>query len=269
MVKIFIDPGHGGADAGASGNGLHEKDLTLDISLRIRDGLKAYENVETQMSRTSDTFPSLTDRTNQANKWGADILLSVHINAATATSARGYQDHIYTNVDSKTKAYQNVMHEEVYNYAYRNLSPDRGKLQTNLHMVRESNMTAILTENLFITNAQDAKLLGDPSFRQKIAQGHINGFVKFLGLKTAARPPSTPTSPPTGKLWKVQTGAFSERNNADKMVAVLKNEGYRPFIISEGGLFKVQVGAFEDRKNADALVADLVKNGYKPFLNYE
>lgn len=265
MVKIFIDPGHGGADPGASGNGLQEKDLTLDISLRIRDGLKAYENVEVQMSRTSDTFPSLNDRTNQANAWGADYLLSVHINAAAANSARGYQDHIYTNVDSKTKSYQNVMHEEVYNFAYRGLSPDRGKEQTNLHMVRESRMTAILTENLFITNPADAKLLADPSFRQKIAQGHVNGFVKFLGLKSAARPPSAPT----GKLWKVQTGAFSERANADKMVAVLKNEGYRPFVIHVDNLYKVQVGAFDDKKNAEALVSDLERNGYKPFLNYE
>lgn len=70
MVKIFIDPGHGGSDPGSVGNGLKEKDLTLSIATRIKDILLIeYTNVFVKMSRTSDTFPSLSDRTNQANAW--------------------------------------------------------------------------------------------------------------------------------------------------------------------------------------------------------
>lgn len=74
MVKIFIDPGHGGSDPGAIGNGIQEKDITLKIGAKIRDILTAeYNNVTILMSRTGDSFPSLTDRTNAANAWGADF----------------------------------------------------------------------------------------------------------------------------------------------------------------------------------------------------
>ena len=73
MVKIFIDPGHGGTDPGAVGNGLQEKNLTLQIATRVKNILLAeYNNVSVLMSRTGDTSLSLQERTNQANAWGAD-----------------------------------------------------------------------------------------------------------------------------------------------------------------------------------------------------
>lgn len=82
MVKIFIDPGHGGSDSGASGNGLQEKHVTLQIALALRTILlDEYQNVSVQLSRTSDQTVSLTQRTNAANSWGADFFLSIHINA--------------------------------------------------------------------------------------------------------------------------------------------------------------------------------------------
>jgi N-acetylmuramoyl-L-alanine amidase len=232
LVKIFIDAGHGGADSGAVGNGLQEKNITLDICQRIAAGLKAYENVTVLMSRTGDTFPSLNDRTNAANAAKADLFVSVHINSGAAT-ARGFESHIYTNTDAGTKAFQNVMHTEIYNAAYKAAGePDRGKKQSNFHVLRESNMKAILTENLFISNAADAKNLADADFRQKIAQGHINGLEKFLGLKKGAQPP--PTEKPTGgKLWKVQVGAFEDEKAARDLATDLQRQGYRPYVYQE------------------------------------
>ncbi len=82
MVKVYIDPGHGGTDPGAVANGLKEKDLTLKIAKYTRDYLQDnYKGVSIKMSRTGDTYPSLTQRTNEANKWGADVFVSIHINA--------------------------------------------------------------------------------------------------------------------------------------------------------------------------------------------
>ena len=96
MVKVFIDPGHGDTDPGSVGNGLREKDLTLSIATRIKDILLIeYNNVYVKMSRTQDTYPSLNDRTNAANAWGADFYLSIHINAGGGT---GYEDYIYTSL---------------------------------------------------------------------------------------------------------------------------------------------------------------------------
>ncbi|QUG41573.1 N-acetylmuramoyl-L-alanine amidase [Psychrobacillus sp. INOP01] len=177
MVKVFIDPGHGGTDSGAVGNGLQEKNLTLQISTRIRDILLAeYNNVSVLMSRTGDTFPSLAARTNQANSWGADFFLSVHINAGGGT---GYEDFIYPGSGAPTTTYQSNIHSEILKLV--NFT-DRGKKQQNFHVLRESNMPALLTENGFIDNATDAAKLKTASFIESLARGHVNGIVKCFNL---------------------------------------------------------------------------------------
>lgn len=176
MVKIFIDPGHGGNDPGAIGNGLQEKELTLQISNRIKDMLNEYSNVSILMSRTGDQTVSLAERTTAANNWGADFFLSVHINAGGGT---GYEDYIYPGLGAPTTTYQNLIHEEVMKVVdFR----DRGKKQANFHVLRETRMPAILTENGFIDTVDDANKLKQASFIQAIAQGHVNGLVSAFNL---------------------------------------------------------------------------------------
>ncbi|UQX52276.1 N-acetylmuramoyl-L-alanine amidase [Cytobacillus pseudoceanisediminis] len=177
MVKVFIDPGHGGTDPGAVGNGLQEKNLTLQIATRIKDILTLeYDNVSIQMSRTGDQTVSLSERTNAANVWGADFLLSVHINAGGGT---GYEDYVYPGVGAPTTTYQNNIHSEVIKLVdfY-----DRGKKQADFHMLRESAMPALLTENGFIDNANDAAKLKSSTFIENLARGHVNGIVKCFNL---------------------------------------------------------------------------------------
>lgn len=177
MVKIFIDPGHGGDDPGAYDNGLVEKNLTLEISLRIRDILLAdYQNADVKMSRTIDESVSLIDRTNDANAWGADFLLSVHINSGGGT---GFEDYIYPDVGEPTTTYQNILHNAILKST--NFT-DRGKKTADFHMLRESNMPAVLTENGFIDNANDAAKLQTSSFIEALARGHVNGLVEMYQL---------------------------------------------------------------------------------------
>ena len=192
MVKIFIDPGHGGKDPGAVGFGLKEKDLTLKISLKIRDILqKEYSNVDVKLSRTTDIFLSLAQRTNAANSWNADFLLSVHINATP--SGYGYEDWVYERTtNSKSIAAQNVINAEVIKATgWRN----RGKKRGNLHMVRESKMASVLTESGFIDNPNDAKLLKDDTFLDKVARGHCDGIAKAFNLKRKAVLPEKEETP--------------------------------------------------------------------------
>lgn len=229
MVLLYLDAGHGGKDGGASQNGLKEKDLTLDICKRIQEGLKVYENIKVMMSRSDDTYPTLDQRTIEANKANADLFLSIHINSGVNT-ARGFETHIYTTPNSATIALQNVMHEQILK-AMGSEVVDRGKKRSNFHVLRESKMKAILTENLFVSNSADAKLLGDPEFRQRIAQGHINALERFLGLKKTSQPP--PDHKPIGKLYRVQVGAFEDVKNAEALAADLRKIGYRPFISYE------------------------------------
>ncbi|MBT2661961.1 N-acetylmuramoyl-L-alanine amidase [Bacillus sp. ISL-45] len=181
MVKVFIDPGHGGTDPGAVGNGLREKDLTLQIATRVKNILiQEYDNVSVLMSRTGDQTVSLTERTNAANAWGANFLLSIHINAGGGT---GYEDFIYPGVGTPTTTYQSNIHAAVLALVdfY-----DRGKKTANFHMLRESNMPALLTENGFIDNSNDAAKLKSSSFIENIARGHANGIVKSFNLPKKA-----------------------------------------------------------------------------------
>lgn len=227
MVKIFLDSGHGGKDGGAANNGILEKDIVLKLVKKMESLLKGYQNAEVMLSRSSDVFLSLDERTSKANNWGADVLLSVHINSAADASANGFETYRYTNTNSSTVAFQNMIHEEIMKQIGSTIN-DRGKKTQNFHMLRESNMKAALTENLFISNAANAALLKQDSFLDKLAQGHVNGLEKFLGLKRIEKPPQT--DPKKEKLYYVQVGAFEDKEKADALAADLTKEGYRPFI---------------------------------------
>jgi len=89
MAKVFLDPGHGGSDPGAVANGLKEKNLTLAIAKECASVLKA-SGVTVKMSRTGDTYPSLSARCQAANSWGADLFVSIHINAGGGTGFESF-----------------------------------------------------------------------------------------------------------------------------------------------------------------------------------
>jgi len=229
-ILIYLDPGHGGKDPGAVGNGLKEKEIVLDICERINKSLKQYENVTVMMSRNTDVFVSLEERTKQANNLDADVFLSVHINSSTNVTAKGFETHIFPNSGSATVALQNVLHQEIYRQINKE-TIDRGKKQSNFHVLRDSKMKALLTENLFISNPSEGYLLSNPDFRQKLADGHVIGLEKFFGLKKKA----TPTPPPekTRVYHRVIVGSFEEKTNAEALASDLRKIGYRPWISSE------------------------------------
>ncbi|WP_363549519.1 N-acetylmuramoyl-L-alanine amidase [Caldifermentibacillus hisashii] len=203
MVKIFIDPGHGGSDPGAVANGLQEKNLTLAISKKIRDKLANYEGVEVKLSRESDTTLSLTQRTNAANSWGADYLISVHINAGGGTGFESYTYNKSYAGKQETNRKRSILHAEIMRQL--NGVRDRGMKEANLHMVRESKMESVLTENLFIDNANDAALLKQDSWLDKIAQGHVNGLARAFGLRLKQKAQPQP-QPQPGGTYTVQPG---------------------------------------------------------------
>jgi len=219
-IKIMIDPGHGGKDPGAVGNGLQEKALTLDIAQRIRRILEnEYTGVEVLLTRETDTFLDLSERARKANQWGADFFLSIHINAGGGT---GWESFRYSSAPSQTVSYQNVIHPEVIRATG---VTDRGKKMANFAVLRETKMPALLTENLFIDRPQDAAKLKDSAFLEKVARGHVIGLEKALGLK-----PKIQTQPQRNVMYRVVTGSFRDRANAEKRQAELKKAGFDSFI---------------------------------------
>lgn len=195
MTKIFIDPGHGGDDPGATANGLKEKDLTLDLSKRTKKYLDDnYTGHTTKLSRTSDKTMSLKQRTDDANKWGADYFLSIHINAGGGT---GYEDYIYNGLSNSSKAakIRNIVHAEIVKTLKKYKVKNRGKKKANFHVLRESKMPAMLSETLFIDTGKDAKLLKDNKFLKDIGQSHAKGIAKALKLKSKSSSSSKPSKP--------------------------------------------------------------------------
>jgi N-acetylmuramoyl-L-alanine amidase len=234
MVKIMLDAGHGGKDGGAQGNGLSEKVLTLRLAQKIKNGLNEYENVTVAMTRNTDIYLSLSERADMANRWNADAFISIHINSAQTTSAKGFESFIYNDTNNpKTSAFQNVVHAEINKII--DMS-DRGKKRANFAVLRETNMIALLTENGFIVNTSDASKLKSDSYLNKIAQGHVNGIVQFYGLKKKEVPKTesgATIAKPKGKLYKVQVGAFEDLSNAEDLKKALLKDGYSAFIDEE------------------------------------
>src|SRR5690606_10315153 len=226
MVKIFIDPGHGGNDPGAVGNGLREKDLTLKIAKYMRDYLLAnYTGVEVRMSRTNDSTVSLSARTNDANKWGADAFISIHVNAGGGT---GFESYVYPGVGKATKDLQNAVHGEVMK-AFNGFR-DRGKKQAYFHVLRETKMSAVLTENGFIDTKKDADFLKSEANLRKIGETHALGVAKYFGLKKKTQPKPTQSAQKKNVTYRVVTGSFQDRKNAENRVAELKKAGFDSFI---------------------------------------
>lgn len=201
-TKVIIDPGHGGYDPGAVGNGLQEKDLTLDISKRINNILMSNYEVETKMTRTNDLFVSLNDRTSIANAWGADLFLSVHINAGGGT---GYEDYIHNShrpqtmslkhYDTTSQKVQSAIRAEVNKVLDKYGVRDRGAKQANFHVLRESGMPSVLLEIMFIDTKSDVELLKNTNFKQDIAQGVSNGVANAYKLNPVVKNPAPEPTP--------------------------------------------------------------------------
>ncbi|WP_017473280.1 N-acetylmuramoyl-L-alanine amidase [Amphibacillus jilinensis] len=214
MIKIYLDPGHGGTDPGAVANGLQEKDLVLDIAQEINRLLRRCQGVDVRMSRTTDQTVRLQQRTDDANQWGADYFLSIHINAGGGT---GYEDFIYNQLSSgsDTVTMRDVMHQ---NIVERIGMRNRGKKTAGFHVLRASRMPALLTENGFIDHADDAVKMRDQTWIRQVAQGHVNGLVDLFQLEQQQQ---------TGVREDEKTRTYQGNSIVDYLNAMGKNSSYQ------------------------------------------
>lgn len=191
IAKIFIDCGHGGKDSGAVGK-VKEKDRTLQVGISLKDRLTK-RGFEVMLSRDTDKFLELKERTDMANKWGADILISLHINDANPT---GYGIETYTYTTKPANACKLARLVQWYLIA-RSGCKDRGVKSANFHMLRESKMTAILIEGGFIKTDDMDKLPAD-----KYVDAVYCGVCEYYGVSREVPTPPKPTTPPVQECSK-------------------------------------------------------------------
>ena len=138
---IVLDAGHGGNDPGAVGNGMKEADLTLDICKRIQEKLIRKYLTDVRLAPRGE----LQERAQFANDCNADLFLSIHVNAGGGT---GFESYIYPGAKERTRKLRHIIHNAIIALPIR----DRGKKEKNLCVLRETSMSAVLLECLFIDN---------------------------------------------------------------------------------------------------------------------
>jgi N-acetylmuramoyl-L-alanine amidase len=222
---VVLDPGHGGKDSGAIGNGIYEKDIVLKIAQGTKKYLEDnFEGVAVLMTRTKDEFIELLDRSKKANSWKASLFVSIHINASVNKAALGFETFIFEkSTSANTKKLQDLIHASIMKHAP--YFKDRGQNKANFSVLRNTVMSAVLTEIGFITNSTDASQLKDNAKINNIAKGHGEGIASFLGLKRKA---ATPKS-----VYKVVVGSYEDIKEAQAIQNSLEKEFRNVTIITE------------------------------------
>ncbi|KGP77671.1 MULTISPECIES: N-acetylmuramoyl-L-alanine amidase [unclassified Paenibacillus] len=177
--KVFVDPGHGGKDPGAVGGGYTEAAIVLDIGKFLKTELEKL-GATVQMSRSTDTYPENPDRSIASNNFGADIYVSLHINAGGGT---GIETWIHDNASSYTTSLANAVNNSLVaalgktNRGVKKAPSQRGG--TNIHVIDPKNTKAwaILPEMLFIDTASDRNTL--VANKQTCARAIANGINSF------------------------------------------------------------------------------------------
>jgi len=187
---IVIDAGHGAKDPGAIGYSKknQEKAFNLSIALKVNELLKNDYNLEVKLTRSTDVFLELKERSDFANKAKADAFISIHANSASAT-ATGTETH-YTRADSKALA--EVIHKHVLKATG---LKDRGLHTGNLYVTKHTNMPAILLEPGFVSNPTEEALLFDDNFQNRFAQEIVAGLKEYFGVQSEAPAPSNSPYP--------------------------------------------------------------------------
>ncbi|SYX87708.1 N-acetylmuramoyl-L-alanine amidase family protein [Paenibacillus alvei] len=217
MKKVFWDAGHGGRDTGAIGNGVIEKNIALQVATEAAKRLERdYEGVQCLLSRASDLFLELKERTNKANAAGADVLISVHCNAGGG--AGGFESYTYSGAkNATTSALQDAIHTEIMSRLQQFGVKNEGSAKRSAH-VRESRMPAVLTENLFVDVASDATKLKRPEVIEAIVAGHVAGVAKYMKLQPK-KAQQKPTAKGTNIIGKASASVEQAKAWAHSMNA--------------------------------------------------
>ena len=186
---IVVDPGHGGTDQGASGpSGLLEKDVTLAVSLKLRDILEnsgAYVTLTREDDR--DVWgPSATDGQElQAradvgeNTPGTEVFLSVHCNAFSSSASHGTETYYYYGKSWQDELLAQNLQEAMLEH---NGLHDRGVKSARFYVLRNTSMPAALVELAFITNYDEEALLGDDAFQEDMAMSLAEGLANYFAV---------------------------------------------------------------------------------------
>lgn len=177
---IVIDPGHGGSDEGAKINAFMEKKLTLITAQMVRRHLEEM-GYRVMMTRTKDTYLPLPRRVGMANKIKGSIFVSIHFNSAPRQEVQGIEIFYFDSKEAwRTKASRRLASTILRATLEETQAASRGVKQGNFHVIRETDMPAVLFEGGFMTNKEERSRLRDRDYLNKLALGIANGVDLYM-----------------------------------------------------------------------------------------
>ncbi|HWM86425.1 MAG TPA: N-acetylmuramoyl-L-alanine amidase [Kofleriaceae bacterium] len=240
QTVIVIDPGHGGGDPGGVGNGLQEKAIVLDVGLRFKQLLDADSSDPggggdwvALMTRSNDTFVSLSARAAFANAEGADRFMSIHSNAFGSSQANGTETFSFAEGSTGANMRNLVQEEMIAAWGRTN----RGNKTANFAVLRETAMPAELHELAFITNAGDAAFLASPTERQRAAEAHLRAIQRHFGID-----PYMPGLGPSGAAGDI-AGTVVDDAGPVAGARVSVDTGQKTVSVDDGGFSLAEIPA--------------------------
>lgn len=244
--EIMLDAGHGGSDPGAVYQGRQEKDDTLKLTLAVGKILEE-NGIDVRYTRTTDIYQTPFEKARIANDSGADYFISFHRNSSPqANQYEGVEVLLYNKTGIKYEMAQNIL-GALGEVGYREIGV---KERPGLVVLRRTRMPALLVEMGFINSDADNKFF-DEKFNET-ARAIAEAILGTLTGETIESP----------LYYRVQVGAFRNRENADRLLYELQEQEYPAFLLFENGLYKVQVGAFQQIGNAINMEQRLRNAGY-------
>ena len=248
--SIMLDAGHGGEDSGAVYQGRMEKDDNLRLALAVGEILAA-NGIDVSYTRTTDVYQTPFEKAQIANRAGVDFFISFHRNSSLqANQYNGVEVLVYDKSGIKYEMAKNIL-GALGELGFREIGV---KARPGLVVLRRTKMPALLVETGFINSDTDNKRF-DEQF-DEIARSIAEAILGTLDEETVEGP----------VYYRVQTGAFRNRENADRMLYVLTENGYPAFLLQENGLYKVQVGAYLQIGNAINMEQRLRDAGYSTII---
>lgn len=252
MPKIIIDAGHGGYDNGATYNGRKEKDDNLALALAVGEVL-ADSGLDVGFTRVDDVYQSPVEKARIANQMDGDFFVSIHRNSSPVPNTySGVQSLIYEEGGIANQMADNI-NREMEQVGFNNLGIS---VRQNLAVLRRTDMPAVLVEAGFINTDADNALFDSkfPEMAQAIADGIIGTLIQNGELEFE--------DDDENETYRVQTGLFRNRANADAMAAQLRNMGFPVAIEMFNDLYAVKVGEHDDLDDARELEQQLRRMGY-------
>lgn len=219
MAKVFLGVGHGGNDPGAS-KYLVEKDVNLVMAKACRDYLEA-NGIQVLMSRTKDENDPLTDEIKECNAFNPDLAVDIHNNAGGGDGFEAY----YHYKGGSSKALALNIEEEVKAIG-QNSRGCKTKLNSSgkdyFGFIRQTLCPAVIVEGCFVDNQNDAQIANTEEKQRAFGYAYARGILTTLGID----PDISSQVIPNKEIYRVQIGAYSQKENAQAQLQKAKEAGF-------------------------------------------